>query len=363
MEKINVAELLKDCPNGMELDCTMYEDVYFDYVDELNIIHCYIQHETYKTSITFNQHGTPNSDIKSKCVIFPKGKTTWEGFVPSCKFKDGDILTTNINSIFIFSHLELDKNADRNMCKAYVGIRDTMPIDLFHTEQSDTFGPYESMCRLATEDEKTKLFDAIKENGYVWNPENKTLEKLIESKEDIENKTVLAGIYFNRDYYADEVELHLNNYEIEIRDGKTYAIFKNKETKISKPKFKDGDKVKLKSGDEFGFITQVTDCFYVIKNKNHTHYWPIKNQDDWELVSNTNKFDITTLVPFESRVLIRDNKLQKWSPAIWGFYDPDTQDYQYKLVGVIARYCIPYKGNEHLLGTTNDCDEYFKSWK
>ena len=32
MEKINIAELLKDCPSGMELDCTMYEDVYFDYV-------------------------------------------------------------------------------------------------------------------------------------------------------------------------------------------------------------------------------------------------------------------------------------------------------------------------------------------
>ena len=31
MEKINVAELLKDCPRGMELDCTMYEDVCFDY--------------------------------------------------------------------------------------------------------------------------------------------------------------------------------------------------------------------------------------------------------------------------------------------------------------------------------------------
>lgn len=28
--KINIVELLKDCPQGMELDCTMYEDVYFD---------------------------------------------------------------------------------------------------------------------------------------------------------------------------------------------------------------------------------------------------------------------------------------------------------------------------------------------
>ena len=75
-----------------------------------------------------------------------------------------------------------------------------------------------------------------------------------------------------------------------------------------------------------------------------------------------NKFDITTLKPFESRVLVRDHKLQKWYPATWGFYDFDSQDYKFILVGDIARCCIPYEGNEHLLGTTNDCNEYYKNW-
>ena len=93
--KINIAELLKDCPSGMELDCVIYQDVYFDYVGKLNVIHCYIQHEAHKEFIIFNQYGTYNSHTKSKCVIFPKGKTTWEGFAPPCKFKDGDIVATN----------------------------------------------------------------------------------------------------------------------------------------------------------------------------------------------------------------------------------------------------------------------------
>lgn len=31
--KINVAEILKNCPQGMELDCAMYEDVKFMEVD------------------------------------------------------------------------------------------------------------------------------------------------------------------------------------------------------------------------------------------------------------------------------------------------------------------------------------------
>lgn len=33
MEKINIAELLKDCPKGMELDCTIFDDVVFEKVD------------------------------------------------------------------------------------------------------------------------------------------------------------------------------------------------------------------------------------------------------------------------------------------------------------------------------------------
>jgi hypothetical protein len=33
-QKINVAERLKDCPSGMELDCVMWENVTLDYISE-----------------------------------------------------------------------------------------------------------------------------------------------------------------------------------------------------------------------------------------------------------------------------------------------------------------------------------------
>jgi hypothetical protein len=32
-DKINVAELLKDCPKGMVLDCTMLDNVVFEKID------------------------------------------------------------------------------------------------------------------------------------------------------------------------------------------------------------------------------------------------------------------------------------------------------------------------------------------
>ena len=41
-----------------------------------------------------------------------------------------------------------------------------------------------------------------------------------------EPDAVISGIYLNSCDYADEVELYLGDYEIEVRDGKTYAVKK-----------------------------------------------------------------------------------------------------------------------------------------
>ena len=293
MEKINIAEILKDCPKGMELDCTMYEDVCFDYVGELNIIHCYVQHETHKTSITLNQHGTPNSDIKSKCVIFPKGKTTWEGF--QRPFKDGDIVAFDTEKgaqLFIFK--KYIHNNDHAKCvKCY------MMLDCGGEIDFESYGYY--VERLATEEEKEKLFDAIKANGYKWNPETKTLEKLIE------------------------------------------------------PIFKVRNKVREKGDKAVAFtITDIDDsCYYcgeyVICN--------ICEQDEWELVPD--KFDITTLKPFD-KVLVRDDNEQCWSCELFDSYRRDM-NYQFNGIAACYKQCIPYEENKHFLGTTNDCDEYYKN--
>ena len=87
-DKINIAELLKDCPKGMELDCTIFEGVVFhDVVDR----HYPIRVRRKQGGlINLNAYGCMDDKIDSKCVIFPKGKTTWEGF--QRPFKAGDII-------------------------------------------------------------------------------------------------------------------------------------------------------------------------------------------------------------------------------------------------------------------------------
>ena len=90
--KINVAELLKDCPKGMELDCVMYDNVEFvEIVDSTDYPIVIKTKSGFSTGLT--KYGQNVTIDDAKCVIFPKGKTTWEGFIPPRQFKDGDILS------------------------------------------------------------------------------------------------------------------------------------------------------------------------------------------------------------------------------------------------------------------------------
>ena len=78
-------------------------------------------------------------------------------------------------------------------------------------------------------------------------------------------------------------------------------------------------------------------------------------EDMYNLVPN--KFDINTLKVFD-KVLVRDSNEGMWSASIFSH----TWENKYICIGIWYNQCIPYEKNEHLLGTTNDCDDYFKTW-
>lgn len=313
--KLNIAEILKDCPKGMELDSPIIDELYFDEVTEDNMIKCSTERPSNSTctcnSIYFDCEGTYITHIKAKCVIFPKGKTTWEGF--QRPFKDGDVIFIHANCLKVGvgnTWISIYKENRNGGVATYVDYAEDG--DGYY---SDLDGDKALLCmekdilrqRFATEEEKQKLFDAIKTNGYKWNTETKTLEKLIV------------------------------------------------------PKFKVGDRIKSKN--------IYTNCLndnhiFTITEISSGRYWSnqlaieyIEKQDDWELVPN--KFDITTLKPFD-RVLTRVTTGDVWGSDFFGYY----KDRWFHCCGHIAtHYCIPYENNEHLLGTTNDCDDYYKTWR
>ena len=303
--KINVAELLKGCPKGTELDCAMYDNVTLISIDNIEgtIFPIKVRRKD-GIHITLTKYGQLANADYAKCVIFPKGKTTWEGFVPPCNFKDGDVIYVRERLskwVSIFKEDTGDGIATyADYClsnRRFYGIND----DSMVLCQNNRI--YEK--RFATEEEKQKLFDAIKDNGYRWDAENKTLEELI------------------------------------------------------KPKFKVGDKVRHKNNHNVVFtVTSIEEDSYGCGIA--TAFW-FDNQDDYELAPD--KFDITTLKPFESRVLVRSESCKLWKPTIFGCCVEGAHSPYYALGGTCWKYCIPYEGNEHLSGTTDDCDAYYKTWE
>ena len=64
----------------------------------------------------------------------------------------------------------------------------------------------------------------------------------------------------------------------------------------------------------------------------------------------------TELKPF-ANVLVRDSKYDMWKPRILGMLrkGSDGKSTWYETVsGAVYKFCIPYEGNEHLLGTSQD---------
>lgn len=292
MEKINIAELLKDCPKGMELDCTMFDNVSFIGLQNSSfpiIIH------TPDGCKFLTPFGCYHESCSAKCVIFPKGKNTWEKFVSPCKFKDGDILATDLGSVFIL-------NTHRNTNECYGCYTGVCCDGVFYINEPFA---YKECCNLATKEEREELFRTIKDNGYKWNAETKTLKKLII------------------------------------------------------PKFKVGDIIT--NGKTYIAIGYIDDEYYYEINRDIAHRLCIKNQDEWKLVPN--KFDIHTLKPYD-QVLVRLTNNCVWMPKLFSHYDPKVKYYPFVTLDNMGYpQCIPYNGNEHLRGTTNNCDEFYRVWE
>lgn len=257
-KKVNIAELLKGCPRGMALYSPIFGEVYLDKIKP----HLSIVVITDKEQGDFKEEFLYDGryGMNGECMLYPsKDKTTWEGFIQP--FKDGDVVVAeDPGALQLFLLKRLTYNDDNDCYDGYCYFGwDFQDNELF---EEGNWGFH----RLATEEEKEKLFDVIKANGYYWDAETKTLTKLPEFK-------------FEDEYLC-------------------------------------------------------------------------------ELVPS--KFDINTLKPFD-KVLVRCGDAGFWNPQFFAKYNPNSK-FPFTCTYNSWSQCIPYEGNEHLLDTTNDCDEYFKIW-
>ena len=393
-KKINIAELLKDCPKGMELYSPIFGEVYLDKIRP----HLSIVVTTDKEQGDFKEEFLYDGryGMNGECMLFPsKGKTTWEGFVPPYEFNDGDVLVHTQNErIMSIYH----KRISERISKVHCILLDR--VEGLRVNKEVCF--YPNSARLATEKEKQKLFDVIKENGYMWNAETKTLDKLSKFKagdvlvserghivllshidsENIvhyhciiptygsfrieKNTSIGVGRYYEC-VLANEQQRQRMYDKIKC-SGYKYNQSTNKLEKLTEPKFNVGDEIKYK------YPTTDTSTLKIIKveydknryvvcdKPNNFAFLSFFAQDNFNFIRKT-KFDITTLVPFESRVLVRDSNYGIWRVSFWGCLINTENGFNYDTIRGCYKQCVPYEQNEHLLGKTDDCDEYYKSWE
>lgn len=355
MEKINLVEILKDCPRGMELECTSYDNVSFDKISDdkkaTYPIFCYItDKEGNRSSISFTENGCESKRYGAKCVIFPKGKTTWEGFIP-CKFKAGDVIVSETGNIVLFSHIDIENIVHYHCIIPTYGS--------FRIEENTSVGVGKYYdCVLANERQRQKMYAKIECSGHKYNQSTNKLEKSLKPKFKIGDKVRKIGDYisgkvvdFDKDYfYKIEYNSGCVSY-VNINAQDDWELFPTHKFKVGDRIVNDGYLVEIIEvdieGEVYGYKSKIGGIGGLL----------FIDQDDWELVPD--KFDPTTLKPFD-KVLTRCSSLEKWRIQFFEKFDK-TCSFPFICVGYNKyKQCIPYEGNEHLLDTTDSCSEYYQ---
>jgi hypothetical protein len=295
-KKINLVELLRDCPKGTKFYSRALGTVTFNCIKSDMV--CINDHKGIE--IAYAKSGKYYyAEDDSVIDLFPsRDQRDWSKW--QRPFVEGDIVMYGDDQFAIFK--EYIKHPETGGLIRYYLYYDAKNDDL------DTNDGQAYVQRLATEKEKAELFQAIKDNGYKWDPGTKTLEKLIE------------------------------------------------------PKFKVGNTIRSKNGLQAYTITGVTSEYYSVKVGEHAcvGVLRVKDQDDWILIQN--KFDIKTLQHFD-KVLVRQYDVSAWCTDFFSYYD-EVEGYAVCTGDVHYDYCIPYnEDTKHLVGKSKDAPTFYRYWE
>ena len=318
--KINVAEILKNKPQGTKLyDLLRNIDVELDKVDTTDVgtyIECTSTNEVGSTLLfDYSKLGTEKCWLEGLRILLPsKNMRDWGKFA----WKKGDLLINSCGFQCIFKEWASDDYTKFNGC--YSNSRDG----------------YEDVSNA-----ETAKFDKLDNNityGYV---------------REIERK--LGGI------------LNLETLEIEkpeFKDGDILSIQEDEEHYHAILIFKGGTDVYVYFDYFHRVLTYGTKIDENEKSISHLATDEEKQQLFSALKKENKAWDAdkkmfvdlkpkAELKPFD-KVLVRDNEDDIWEVSLFGYKDGEL--YYRCDNGITWIQCIPYDGNEHLLGTTNNVE-------
>lgn len=177
---MNIAEILKYCPEGTKLYSTIYgevvlRNVYIDKKYPIEAVTCN------STIVVFTKEGHyMKSCPNTECILFPsKDQRDWNKFrIPA---KAGDIMMLpKEEKAFIFKkYVERIEGSGVLCADHYCGINQDND---FIVKAKDFYWTNDFIVP-ASEKAKKELFDRITKEGYKWNNKKLKLEKIVKTKE------------------------------------------------------------------------------------------------------------------------------------------------------------------------------------
>lgn len=330
-EKINIAEILKDKPQGTKLYDLLYNiDVELDTIsttDTETVVWCTNETDNNTTCHRgYSEFGTVRGCSDGLQILLPsKEMRDWRKF----DWKKGDVLVNSRGLKILF-----DRWANDNYTSFYA-----KTINLVEDGFLDT-----NLHTLASEKEAKSFIKCIEEKlGGKLNRETLKIEKAQPEFKD-------GDIVF--------VESHM----LGINTSSMITAIFRKEKENDKYKFSPAlcesnvhdtylrESPVVLSPSDIKTFRLATDSEKQQLFDALAKYEKAWDAEKKEVVGLKPKVE---LKPFD-KVLVRDSKSDNWRANLFGYIGKDGY---YRCVYANWIYCIPYAGNEHLLGTTKDVED------
>lgn len=318
-EKINIAEILKNKPQGTKLyDLLRNIDVELDKVHTTNVgtyIECTSTNDVGSTLLfDYSKLGTEKCWLDGLQILLPsKGMRDWEKF----SWKRGDVLISDCGFVCIFKEWASDDYTRFNGCY-FDGMPNARTAKYSKLDNDTAYGyirELENRCG-------GKLnFENLK----IEKPEFKDIDVLFVKCNDSAFIEIFEYSKKNGDLY-DHASLTTKTQALDI-SGK-YRICKDEITEI-----------RLATEEE------KQQLFSALKKKGKV--WDSEHKMIVDLPKNCE------FKPFD-KVLVRQLETEEWRANIFSHTDKTDEYLDYVCVNGRWEFCIPYEGNEHLLGTTDN---------
>ena len=333
--KINIAEILKDKPQGTKLYDLLYNiDVELDTIsttDTETVVWCTNKTDNNTTCHRgYSEFGTVRGCPDGLRILLPsKEMRDWSKFA----WKKGDVLVNKDGDVYII----FERFSDDTYC-SFVGKY------YLWKENNDTEHFYKNE-RLLTSDFQKAGKDAAQ--TYISNIEERLGGKLNRETLEIEKTQPEfkdGDIVFMKGIKSKLFANCIFILRSEYKDGDErafYYAFYNADDKYTLDEYGN---TKVHYSLRLATDSEKQQLFDALSKKGKR--WDAEKK---EIVDLKPKVE---LKPFD-KVLVRDSASDKWRANLFGYI---SKDGYYCCVYANWVYCIPYIGNESLLGTTKDVE-------